>query len=216
MADFLIIKDPLTESNCYLIEEAGHALIIDPNQEGKITKILKEHQWILDHVILTHEHCDHMKGLNELREHFKFLVIAQKQCSKNLKNKVKNMSGMMETYLYFKNGGKDLIHYEPFICDPAEIEFDQTYDLWWREHHFKLISIPGHTAGSCSILMDETKLFSGDYLLYDKEDPTIFPGGSKNDYESYVKPWIQSLEDGLHIYPGHGKDYIWHKNAEAI
>lgn len=61
---------------------------------------------------------------------------------------------------------------------------------------------------SISIFMDEIYLFSGDYLLPSGEDSTIFPGGSKEDYETYAKPWIQSLKEGLHIYPGHGEDYI--------
>ena len=91
------------------MEEEGHVLIIDPNRKEKITEIIKEHQWIIDYVILTHEHCDHMQGLNDLRKNYKFPVIAQEKCSKNLGNRVKNMSAMMETYLYFKNGEKESI-----------------------------------------------------------------------------------------------------------
>lgn len=211
MAVFLISIDPLTDSNCYAIEEKGHVLIIDPNQKEKVTQIIREHDWIIDYVILTHEHCDHMQGLNELRRQYHFQVIAQEKCSKNLANKVKNMSGMMGTYLYFKNGEKQIIPYEPFTCEPAEIIFDKSYEFSWEDHSFELISIPGHTAGSISILMDEINLFSGDYLLSSDEDPTIFPGGSKEDYEKYAKPWMENLKEGLHIYPGHGKDYILRK-----
>lgn len=207
MTALLTSIDPLTDSNCYLIEEEGHVLIIDPNQKEEIVKSIKEHKWIVDYVILTHEHCDHMQGLNELRKKYHFPVIAQKKCSENLQNKVKNMSGMMETYLYFKNGGKKIIPYEPFTCKCAEITFEEIYEFYWRGHHFFLKSVPGHTAGSCGIFMDENNLFSGDYLLASKEDPTIFPGGSKEAYETYAKPWIESLKKGLHIYPGHGKDY---------
>ena len=211
MAVFLISIDPLTDSNCYAIEEKGHVLIIDPNQKEKVTQIIREQDWIIDYVILTHEHCDHMQGLNELRRQYHFQVIAQEKCSKNLANKVKNMSGMMGTYLYFKNGEKQIIPYEPFTCEPAEIIFDKSYEFSWQDHSFELISIPGHTAGSISILMDEINLFSGDYLLPSDEDPTIFPGGSKEDYEKYAKPWMENLKEGLHIYPGHGKDYILRK-----
>ena len=110
MAVFLISIDPLTDSNCYAIEEKGHVLIIDPNQKEKVTQIIREHDWIIDYVILTHEHCDHMQGLNELRRQYHFQVIAQEKCSKNLANKVKNMSGMMGTYLYFKNGENRSYH----------------------------------------------------------------------------------------------------------
>ena len=208
MAAFLVSIDPLTDSNCYLMEEEGHVLIIDPNRKEKITEIIKEHQWIIDYVILTHEHCDHMQGLDDLRKNYKFPVIAQEKCSKNLGNRVKNMSAMMETYLYFKNGEKEIISYAPFVCEPAEITFDNIYEFIWKEHKFQLKSVPGHTAGSISVFMDEIYLFSGDYLLPSGEDSTIFPGGSKEDYETYAKPWMQSLKEGLHIYPGHGEDYI--------
>lgn len=211
MAQFLVTVDPLTDSNCYIIEEEGHVLVIDPNQKQVITKIIKEHQWIIDYVILTHEHCDHMQGLNDLRRSYQFPVIAQKQCSKNLTNRIKNMSGMMGTYLYFKNGEKEIIPYEAFTCEPAEITFDKKYEFTWQKHKFQLTSVPGHTAGSSSILMDQINLFSGDYLLPSKEDPTIFPGGSKEEYETYAKLWMESLKEGLHIYPGHGNDYILKK-----
>ncbi len=212
MAGFLRSIDPLTDSNCYLIEEEGHVLIIDPNQKEEITDIVKKHQWVIDYVLLTHEHCDHMQGLNNLRRTYKFQVIAQEKCSKNLGNRIKNMSGMMGTYLYFKSGQKEIISYDPVICDPADLTFCHQYELLWKGHRLEFTSVPGHTEGSCCIRMDQNTLFSGDYLLPGGEDHTIFPGGSKEDYERYAKPWLSNLENGLHIYPGHGKDYILGQN----
>ena len=206
MTEILVSKEPLTESNCYLIAEEDQVLVIDPNEE-QIVEILKKKGWTPEYVILTHEHCDHMQGLNWLRENYNIKLIAQEECSKNLANKVKNMSGIMETYLYFKNGEKEIISYAPIVCDPAEITFEREYQFFWRGHELHLQSLPGHTEGSCGIWMGRECLFSGDYLIFGEEDLTGFPGGSEEDYKRYVKPWIAKIGKEVHIYPGHGADY---------
>lgn len=207
MTNIFVVEDQLTESNCYLLEEECKVIIIDPNNGEKILSILKEHQWELDYILLTHEHCDHIQGLNKVRENFDVKVIAQEKCSKNLGNPVKNMSGMMETYLYFKSGETKTFHYKPLTCKCADIVFEKSYTLMWRNHEFKMESVPGHTEGSSAIWMDDKRLFSGDYLILGEEDLTGFPGGSKEDYLNYTKKWIDQLPSGLEICPGHGERY---------
>lgn len=208
MSEILVQTDTLTGSNCYILAKEGHALIIDPNDGDRLCTFFKEEKLQPEYVILTHEHCDHMQGLKKVRSAYGALkVIAQKQCSENLENSVKNMSGMMETYLYFKSGGTKQFHYPPIVCPPADVTFEKEFAFFWRGHEFFMESVPGHTQGSIGIWMDRSILFSGDYLILGEEDLTRFPGGSSRDYETFAKPWIQSLPKGLWIYPGHGAAY---------
>ncbi len=72
---------------------------------------------------LTHEHCDHIGGLNELRRTYPVTVAATEACSAGIGNQTRNMSRMMETFLYFKGGEKKLVHYPPFQCRKADLTF---------------------------------------------------------------------------------------------
>ena len=70
------ITDPLTTGNCYILLENGHAVIIDPNDEDRIEEVLRQYEAEPDYVLLTHEHADHISGLNGLREHYRFQTVA--------------------------------------------------------------------------------------------------------------------------------------------
>lgn len=211
MSEILTLTDWLTESNCYVIEEDGEVIIIDPNDECVLRKLIHENGWKIHAVILTHEHCDHMQGLIGIRILHDFPVIATKDCSKNLSNRWKNMSGMMETYLRFKKKNNNPYRYARIYLNPADIEFEEEYEIHWKGHDFQLTRVPGHTVGSCCIRMDEHTLFSGDYMIPGEENLTRLPGGDTDLYEQIGKPWLDQLEAGLHIYPGHGKDFILEK-----
>ena len=66
--------------------------------------------------------------------------------------------------------------------------------------------LPGHTPGSSLIFLDGA-LFSGDYLLPGERVVTRLPGGSQEQYETYTRPWLQTIADGTWIYPGHGREF---------
>ncbi|MFQ7453449.1 MAG: MBL fold metallo-hydrolase [Flavonifractor plautii] len=55
--------EPLAESNCYLLGEAGRAVVIDPNDPRGPLERLEALGWTPERILLTHEHCDHMAGL---------------------------------------------------------------------------------------------------------------------------------------------------------
>lgn len=217
MRQLLVLVEKLTESNCYCIEEDDRVLIIDPNDEKQIEVQIRKHGWIPEMVILTHEHCDHMRGLNWIRDHFQVQVIATEACSRNLQNSRKNMSSLMGMYLHFRNGGNIVNDYPVILCQAADITFEETYEFYWRGHAFYLTAIPGHTEGSCSIRMDQEMIFSGDYMIPGEVDLIRFPGGNEKDYEMIAKPWMKKLmkEKRVHIYPGHGKDY-WLEDGKEV
>ena len=55
------------EENCYFIEKNGDLLIVDPGDEfNKINKIIKNNNYNLLGVLITHAHFDHVGALNEL------------------------------------------------------------------------------------------------------------------------------------------------------
>lgn len=199
--------DPLAESNCYLLGEAGACAVIDPNDPKGPAECLKELRWTPELVLLTHEHCDHMAGVTALRAQWpEVKVIAAAACSANLQNPRINMSAMMELYLAFR--GKPGVTYPPFTCGAADITYVKPYEIVWRGHRIRCVPLPGHTPGSAVLFWDETTLFSGDYLLPGGETVLRLPGGSKEDYEKFARPFLDALPRGLTIRPGHGAGYM--------
>lgn len=206
MAELVSWRDPLSESNCYLLGEAGACVVIDPNDpEGPVER-LKGLGWTPELVFLTHEHCDHMAGVPALRAQWPGVtVITSAVCSANLQSTRMNMSAMMELYLAFH--GKPGAAYLPFTCEAADIAYTKPYTAVWKGCRIRCVPLPGHTPGSAVIFWDETTLFSGDYLLPGGETILRLPGGSREDYEKIARPFLEALPRGLTIQPGHGVSY---------
>lgn len=208
------LTDNLTESNCYIIKESGSCLIIDPNNFSNINDFISKNQCIPELVILTHEHCDHIAGLNELRTKFNITVLASTACSNGIKNTTLNMTHMMESYLYFKSNGTILISYPRFTCDAADQTFTDLFSLTWRNHYFNLISVPGHTPGSICIIVDNQLLFSGDYFIPGESIILRLPGGNELAYKTIGKKVLQNLPENIQAYPGHGKSFLLTKEVK--
>lgn len=204
----ICLTDTLTGSNCYIIQAADHVLIIDPNDFVRIDQLLQAQRWIPDWVLLTHEHCDHIAGLNKLREDYSVKVLASKACSCGIQSTTMNMTRIMETYLYFKSGGALLTKYPRFTCAPADVTFEASFDVNWYEYHFHFISVPGHTPGSACILVNGKLLFSGDYLIPGEGVVTRLPGGSEELYEAQGKTILRSLPENIWTFPGHGDPFF--------
>ena len=201
-----VYREQLVESNCYIFSEDNKALIIDPNSYEEIDRILTQQNLTLEWIILTHEHCDHMAGLEALRKKYPAKVLSTEACSRGIQSTRENMSAMMEVYLHFR--GIKEVSYEAFSCKEADVTFDGEYEFNWQGHEFKLCAVPGHTKGSCCIWWNKENLFSGDYLIPGEPVITRLPGGDDAGYETYGRAWLGKLPEGIRIYPGHGENYI--------
>lgn len=202
------ITDPLTQSNCYILTVESHALIIDPNCYQEIHSYLASHQLVPEYIILTHEHCDHIAALNDMRKNYDLKVLCSAACSQGIQSTTLNMTRIMETYLYFKSQGELHVSYPPFICQAADIVFNDIYLATWRSHAIFCIAAPGHTPGSICIIIDEKILFSGDYFIPGEEVITRLPGGDEAVYEQQGKATLRCLPTPILTYPGHGGHFI--------
>lgn len=205
--DILRWTDPLAEGNCYVCAEGDKAVVIDPCHPQGPASLLEERGLVPEWILLTHEHCDHMLGLEALRKKYpQATVLCSAACDAGLRSKRLNMSSMMEVYLTFK--GKPGTHYPPFVCRPVEETFQGELHMTWRGHTLRLTPLPGHTPGSICILWDASILFSGDYLIPGEVVITRLPGGDTEVYETVARPWLSRLEPGLRVYPGHHEPYV--------
>jgi len=155
-------------------------------------------------IIITHEHGDHISGLNALREHYRFETIASFPCSQRIQNIRSNLSRIFGVYLIFITGER-VRDYPRFVCEAADVTFDDRLLFAWREHSMEMVLTPGHSPGSSAIRMDGKILFSGDSLFADREVVVRFDGGSEEEYMNIAKPYYESLPMDTLVYPGHGE-----------
>ena len=207
MLKMITVTDPLTESNCYILTEEKHCVVIDPGEAVRTPETLMKSGLKPELILLTHEHCDHMGGLAELRHSYpEARFLATERCDCGIRSIKLNMSGIMGAYLYFR--GKPGIHYDSFVCDAADEIIPDDAVLQWRGHTLRLIPLPGHSPGSSGIMLDEEILFSGDYLLPGEEVILRFPGGDEEVYRRETEPVLKRLPKGITICPGHGDRYV--------
>ena len=213
MLKMTVSVDPLTESNCYILSEGGHCVLIDPGESENLQRLLEENGWEPELFLLTHEHCDHMAGLDALRRRYpEARFPATEKCNEGIQNPRLNMTRMMEVYLYFR--GKPGVSYRRFVCRPADEIIPDDAVLEWRGHTFRFVPLPGHTPGSEGIFLDEKTFFCGDYLIWEDEPILRFPGGDEALYTQVTEPYLRTLPEGLLICPGHRERYILETRGE--
>jgi glyoxylase-like metal-dependent hydrolase (beta-lactamase superfamily II) len=193
-------KNHPIDSNCYLIyeEEDKSCIIIDPGTNGsiEIIEFIDSKKLIVDYVILTHEHFDHIWGVNALVEFADPTIIASQYCANMVKDKKKNLS------LFYDQVG--------FVVtkEIKSIEYLQE-SITWGKHILKFIHTPGHSESSISVYINQN-LFSGDLMIKGLKTITKLPTGNKNKL-------IHSLEliknnfsnKNVIIYPGHGDFFFF-------
>ena len=211
---FAISQEPLIlqfsygveHANTYVVMENNHALVIDSCSKA-ITKELRTRCIIPDYLILTHEHCDHLWGLNAIRDAFQNIkVIAQKNCSEAIGNPKKNKAKQYHIYTTLRFGeeyyNEEAINMN-YSCKPADIVFDEEEKFTWHGWKVYICHAPGHSPGSVLVSIQGIGIFSGDTILL--EDTFLkFDGGDEEEFNCITMPIIRRIPDSTRIFPGHG------------
>lgn len=192
------------DTNTYMLEENGHLLVIDPGDQAALVEKCRAAADI--RILLTHEHFDHICGLNRIKEcsASSCQVIASATCSERIQDTKANLSAYADVLAQL--GGKKIPEcWTPFTCKAADITFGDRCAFEWMGHTVELFSAPGHSAGSCCITVDDM-LFVGDTVL-ENNLMVKFPGSSKRLYRSVTVPLLEKLlveKQVSCVYPGHG------------
>ncbi len=191
------VKVGIMRENCYVIcdperREEG-CVLIDPGDEAeKIESFCREEGIEPIAVLLTHGHFDHIGAIPKLRSDYKDLkVFASEDELRLLKDPSLNLSFAFTTALSIEDVNA--------LKDGEDIEL--------LSYHFKLISTPGHTGGSCCYYIEKSGiLFSGDTLFRENYGRTDLPTGSETSIMSSIKDKLLKLPDETLVFPGHDAD----------
>ena len=208
--DIRRFESGLLMSNMYLLVESGHAIVIDPFADVSCAEGLS-----VDGIILTHEHYDHISGVNLWKEHFHTKVLCSKPCAQNIQDPKKNLARIFEVFCELQTWVEleEIPQADQAYSCIADEEFSDRMSFEWLGHRFTLFEMPGHSAGSIGILVDEQYFFSGDSLLEGKEIELRFPGGSRKMWESVGKHRLDDLPEGSMVYPGHFEEFKYMKKG---
>ena len=199
----------LLASNMYIITENGNAIVIDPFRDTSPVSGLK-----VDLILLTHEHYDHISGVNLWKETTGAKVLCSSICAENIQDSRKNMAHLFEVFCQLQTWIKleklpDAD--ENYTCS-ADERFEDKCSFKWQGHDFLLFGIPGHSAGSAGILLDRKWFFSGDSMMDGRPVELRFPGGSRKQWKEVTEPRLRLLPEKLTVCPGHFGMFFINRN----
>ena len=199
-------ESSLLSSNMYVVTENGHAIVIDPFEDISPAEGLQ-----IDWIILTHEHYDHISGVNIWKKARDAPVLCSRACAENIQSPRKNLAYYFKEFCELQTWIEldDVPPYDPTYSCFADAVFNDKMFFEWQGHKWKLFELPGHSMGSIGILLDNNCFFSGDSLIENTEISLRIPGGSKRKWNEIGLPRLMELPAGIRVYPGHFKDFVY-------
>ncbi|MFK7759339.1 MAG: MBL fold metallo-hydrolase [Phycisphaerales bacterium] len=175
--------EPTSGKPCWIVD-CGY-------QPEPLLDAVQQQGLIVERIMLTHAHADHMAGLFEARSRFPDAKIYLNPIEESWMNDpMLNLSAALGLS----------------ITGPAldgHLEHNQTHELdglTWRIAH-----TPGHSPGSVSIIHEPSKTaLVGDTLFNGSIGRTDFPGSSFEQLEQSIREHLYTLDPETVCYPGHG------------
>lgn len=174
----------VNQTNCYLLWNGNHVLIIDPAARAERIREHLASDSIVDAILLTHGHFDHIGAVDELAHEYSCPVYIHEKDVHFLKDSNRN-------YSFSKN----IVVHTP------------TKNLTEGKHQIgsfvmEVFETPGHSDGSV-VIQIENYLFTGDTLFKSDVGRTDLYSGSDSKLEHSLQ-FLKQLDSQLLVLPGHG------------
>lgn len=215
---------PVLDSRMYIVlndQNPEETLIIDPLICDDAIPVLRNLSSAT--ILLTHSHYDHISGVNWLREQLDCRLICSEICARKIASSHLNLSAYSAALIVGKSEAEQAQCMEFFDLNYS-CQADQTFpsetSFSFGSFQVEIIYTPGHSDCSQCIRMTPKKhkltpdiVFTGDSLIHGYSVITRLPSGSKKEYNTITKPYLDSLPDDVLIMPGH-RD--WRTKATMI
>ncbi len=190
------------ENNTYLlVGENNRCLVIDPAIGTKaLTQHIEEAGLQVEAVLLTHGHCDHLLGLDDLQEAFPDTPVYIHPDDKPYLQNVELNGSMMVI-------GK------PYRYDGAVLSLTEG-PMQVGSFEFEVIHLPGHTPGGVALLFENICL-TGDSLFAGSVGRTDFPGSNAAHLIQSLKGKLLKLPEETLVLAGHGPETTIGREAKS-
>ena len=193
------VNSPI-DSITYIIynQKKKTGIIIDPgtDEDDRIISFLKEKSIDINHILITHEHFDHILGIKYLKKQKPDIKVCSSEITSNkITNPKNNLS-------IFYNQTELIVQKSDIILQEGIYNFDGI--------EVEVVETPGHTISSLSYVIG-CYFLSGDFLLPNQRLITNLPTGSKKDYMKSLKKIRGKYEDKIFL-PGHGNPFKYNES----
>lgn len=188
------------DTNCWIVSatEGGPALVIDPG--GDASRLLAElAEGVVDAVVLTHGHFDHVGAVAELIAATGApLIVHEADAARLTHDGADGTGGASFGFSGVTAPAPDRTVQDGDVIDAGGLRFS-------------VIHTPGHTPGGISLFVEDPDgaaphLFSGDTLFAGSVGRTDFPGGDGRVLAHSIASKLAPLPPDTLVHPGHGPD----------
>lgn len=193
-------------TNTYVVKDkkTSKVCVIDPAfDSNKIKESIKDIDGVLDSVIITHSHADHIAALAGLANGTDVKVYIHKLDEEGLWNKELNAEEIVKTKVDSVDKARVTALVEGNVVKFGETELEA-------------IHTPGHTKGSIILLDNENNLlYSGDTIFENSYGRTDLITGNHDDMKLSLDKLSERFEDIL-VLPGHGVEFNFKNSKRKI
>jgi len=160
----------------FFLDGGKRAALVDPaGMPGNLLRILRDGQYHLEYILITHKHRDHCDATADVAAQFPRAKIVMHSAD------VAAIGSLADTALRVKDGE----------------------ELAFGDVRIRMLHTPGHTDGSSSYLFKST-VFTGDTLFAGSVGGAYGDATTYDDILNSVRSKIFTLPDDTVVMPGHG------------
>ena len=178
----------------YIDEITKHGFVIDPGARGEqLAAYAKEKGYVIEKILLTHGHGDHIYGADALRKATGASIVMHKEGKNYVNNPDWNLSVML-------CGEKIEFEADEYLEHGDEIVLNANADFKLR-----MIYVPGHTTDGVAYYSEEEHLiFVGDIIFAGSVGRSDLLGGNSVKLLNGIREEIFTLPGETVILAGHG------------
>lgn len=181
-----------TNSYFYIDEASKHGFLIDAGAEAdKLLHLIKDNGWIIEKILITHGHFDHIGAVAEISAKLGISYLAHQNSEQYLPNPGFNLSAFF--------GGDIVLDNAQCFADDAIITLEAAPQV-----ALKAIHTPGHTQDAVMYYDAANGLaFVGDTVFLNSVGRTDIPGGDFEQLIQTIENKIFTLPENTVLYSGH-------------